>query len=106
MRDDYLTFVRGSTVRKVHPDAHGTMQLLRKGGFTQVAPPQPEPEEETAVTEDPFDFLTDNQAQALRDAGIETLEQLAEVDAETLLAIDGIGPAAIEKILDATADLT
>lgn len=106
-----LIFQKGDIVRRVHPDAHSTQTLLKKAGFIQLSASDPPPKlVEGASPElaegDEFDFLTEKQAAALREAGIETLKQLAETDAETLLAIDGIGPKAVEAILEATADLT
>lgn len=96
-----LTFTNGRTTRHVHPDAHSTQALLRKAGFRQVADGS---SEATAVPDpDPFAFLTSTQADALRAAGFATLDDLATADAETLLAVKGVGPGTLEKIHAALA---
>ncbi len=101
---NHLTYKKDNTTRHVHPDAKSTQRLLEKAGFSRIVPS----EQETAVSppNDPFDFLPDNIAKALVEAGFRTLEQLATADAETLLNIEGLGNATLEKILEATAELS
>ena len=97
-----VIFKKGDIVRRVHPEAYSTQRLLKKAGFIQVAH---ESADETAVSppDDPFAFLPEKAAKALVEAGIHNLEDLAAADAETLLAIDGIGNATLEKILEAVS---
>ncbi len=105
---NHLIYKKDNTTRHVHPDAKSTQRLLEKAGFSRVADtPLPEPVEgarpELAEGDTPFNFLPEKVATALREAGITTLDQLAQIDAETLLAIEGIGNATLEKILETTS---
>ncbi len=102
-----VTYIKGNITRNVHPDATSTQALLEKAGFIRVTQQEAQAKGETAVSppDRPFDFLPEAVSIALVEAGINTLEELAETDAETLLGIDGIGNATLEKILEATAEL-
>lgn len=51
---------------------------------------------------DPFAAVSEEQAESLKEAGFDTAEKIRAASDDELDSVDGIGPAAVAKLRDAT----